>query len=244
IKMADRSRQAVAQGGFWSSQQPQYSQQTQELMKQMMKESKLTAFQQRQLSQTMQKGETLPPRVLPTTSAEPGMLETVGPPPPPKVLNPKNYKGNMRKKEDIEASGAYKRQKFRPQPGPNRSADKDKERLQNMMAYGEDLPAPTSASIRKARAKMLPEDEPYVDRFDELQGEINERKQFMKDMEKLGQGDKFRQIIDTEVSQKIREMEIIDRKRTEQLEDYIKKRNNEKQKEKTIPHVSFENSDK
>lgn len=80
----------------------------------MMQESKLNNFQQRQLSSRMQSGDTLPVTCHPTSSAKP--RQPAQKPPPPKVLNPRNYSGGVKKKEDIEATGAYKRPDYKPRP--------------------------------------------------------------------------------------------------------------------------------
>lgn len=47
--------------------------------------------------------------------------------------------------------------------------------------------------------------------------EIQERREFLAAMEALGQGKQYRAIILAEISQKLREMEDIDRKRSEEL---------------------------
>jgi hypothetical protein len=56
-----------------------------------------------------------------------------------------------------------------------------------------------------------------VDRFDEVLAEIEDRKQFMRDMEAVGQGQQYQNIIHTEISQKIRELELIDKQRCKEL---------------------------
>ena len=50
-----------------------------------------------------------------------------------------------------------------------------------------------------------------------VQSEIEERKRFLANMEKIGQGKEYRAIISTQISGLIREMELIDKKRTEDL---------------------------
>ena len=50
-----------------------------------------------------------------------------------------------------------------------------------------------------------------------VQSEIEERKKFLQDMEKIGQGKDYRSIINTQISGLIREMEIIDKQRSEEL---------------------------
>lgn len=47
--------------------------------------------------------------------------------------------------------------------------------------------------------------------------EIEERRQFLEDMVTLGKGHQYQHLINTEISQKIRELEEIDRKRSEEL---------------------------
>lgn len=58
---------------------------------------------------------------------------------------------------------------------------------------------------------------PELDRFDELVKEIQDRKEFLAAMEALGQGKQYRGIILAEISQKLREMEDIDRRRSKEL---------------------------
>ncbi len=48
--------------------------------------------------------------------------------------------------------------------------------------------------------------------------EVNERVQFLKDMEALGQGHKYYPIIQQEIAAKVREMERIDKERCQDLE--------------------------
>ncbi len=72
----------------------------------------------------------------------------------------------------------------------------EKQKLQNVMAFGVDTePKP----VHRVSSTMVPEQE--VDRFDEILQEIGERKEFLNEMESLGQGHKFRSRIMTEISQ-------------------------------------------
>ena len=72
----------------------------------------------------------------------------------------------------------------------------EKQKLQNVMAFGVDTePKP----VHRASSTVAPEQE--VDRFDEILQEIGERKEFLNEMESLGQGQKFRNRIMTEISQ-------------------------------------------
>ncbi|XP_039266154.1 UPF0193 protein EVG1 homolog [Styela clava] len=196
----------VAKGGlFGQAERPAYSKETQDLLKVMMEESRLTNFQRRQLSESMKGGKSLPTRVAPTSS-------DVKKRSPPKMKPHRiTVSSNMRTLDKIEQTGAYERPQFVPKP--IRSLDKEKQRLANMMAYGEDI-----EKIPKRKIVRKIEPPPQKDRFEEIQEEIVERRQFLNEMEKLGQGKQHRSVINTQISQLIREMEVIDKHRTELLE--------------------------
>ncbi|XP_025111674.1 UPF0193 protein EVG1 homolog [Pomacea canaliculata] len=223
-------RSSVAQGGFWSTPQVKYSKETHDLLKEMMRESKLTNFQQRQVDRTLKDGGQLPLQLPPTSSirrAKPPKLVTSS-----TILNPRNYSGGIRSRETMEAQGAFKKSDYVP-PRYNTRSAREKEKLANIMAYGEDVPNIPMERVRKRLESPPPE----PDRFDELQQEIEERQKFLSEMESLGRGEKYRNIIATEISQKIREMEIIDKKRSKELEDILKMQNKESQSS-GIPHAT------
>uniref|UniRef100_A0A8C9CIR1 Uncharacterized protein n=1 Tax=Phocoena sinus TaxID=42100 RepID=A0A8C9CIR1_PHOSS len=136
--MASQERvETVTKGtGFWRCPKPAtYTPGTCELLRVMLKESKLTDFQQRHIMDTMKRG-------------------------------------------------------------------KEKRRLQN---------------IFKAPPVRQEGPAPELDRCEELVKEIQERKEFLADMEALGQRRQYRGIILTEISQKLQEMEDLDHKRSEEL---------------------------
>nr|KAF6451829.1 hypothetical protein HJG59_001830 [Molossus molossus] len=94
-----------------------------------------------------------------------------------------------------------------------RDLEKEKRRLQNILATGKDK----EERKRKPPPVQREDPAPELDRFEELVREIQERKEFLADMEALGQGRQYRGIILAEISQKLREMEDIDRQRSEDL---------------------------
>ncbi|XP_022080354.1 UPF0193 protein EVG1 homolog isoform X1 [Acanthaster planci] len=230
--MSAGKQRGVAKGGMWNTQTPQYSNETQQLLKVMMQESKLNAFQQRQLKEAMKGGGALPMRCNPTTSAKPCAPSAAK----PKSIrvDPRGHSGGLRKKEDIEDSGAYERQQYRP--SPQKSLEKEKGRLQNIMAFGEDKPPVTEE--RRKELLQAPTPEPEPDRFTELEAEIRERAEFLEDMTRLGKGKEYQAIIATEISQKLREMEVIDKKRTAQLHKAIQAK-----EQQTINPVPTEGGD-
>jgi len=205
--------------GFWSTApKAPVSKETQDLLKVMMAESRLTAFQRRQLSEAAQTTGSLPQKCPPTSSKKPT------PPHHPKtvvrdvVVNPKNCDRGIRLQEDIEASGCYERERYRTIPCSVRT-DKDKEKFANMMAYGMDLDPNANKARPRTPSPLPPEEE--RDRFTELVDEIEERKNFLSKMTALGKGKEYQTLIQTEISQRIREMEEIDRQKTREDNDAL-----------------------
>uniref|UniRef100_A0A8C0HKF2 Chromosome 22 open reading frame 23 n=1 Tax=Chelonoidis abingdonii TaxID=106734 RepID=A0A8C0HKF2_CHEAB len=94
-----------------------------------------------------------------------------------------------------------------------RDLEREKQRLQNILATGKDMVE------QKPQQKPVQTEEeiPEPDRFEELVNEIQERKEFLAEMEALGQSKQYRGIVLTEISQKLREMEIIDKKRSKDM---------------------------
>ncbi|KAL2087293.1 hypothetical protein ACEWY4_018352 [Coilia grayii] len=200
-------------GGLWHCPRAtQYSKETQEMLKLMMKESRLTNFQQRKLDSHLRKGEALPLSCNPTSSA---------PPPQPKAKAIKtstslSAKPLRRQAEVCKAGDNYKREMFRP--GATRDVEKEKRRLQNILAGCQEDPKPKGA-------RMLPKEsvkEEEKDRFQEVLEEIEDRKQFLEEMTSLGMGHHYKHIINTEISQKIRELELIDKVRSASLKSLLK----------------------
>ncbi|KAM6437426.1 UPF0193 protein EVG1 isoform 1-T1 [Liasis olivaceus] len=212
----DRIRPAVAKGtGFWHVPTvKEYSQETQELLKVMMQESKLTCFQQRHLVNCMKRGDALPIRCYPTSSKEPEFPKPVS----TKVFLTTNPpRPHLRPAEICRAGNAYVREKFKPQA--TRDLEKEKERLQNIFATGKDKVEKKTQNKSVKVEEIVPE----RDRFDELVNEIQDRQNFLSEMEALGQSKVYQGIIHTEISQKLQEMEIIDKQRTAELKGAMAK---------------------
>jgi len=216
--MAARPKQPVARGGMWSTTKPQnISKETSDLLKVMMEESKLTNFQRRKLQEDIKKGQALPMNCPPTSSRSGARNKS-------HVVRAKQTTGRKqhshsgkRRKEVIDALKEQNKISYQPAPGKV-ITDKDKEMLQNMMAYGKDAP-PIRDTPKKIVAEVEPEEE--IDRFEEVLLEIEDRRKFLAEMESLGQGAKYRTLINTEISQKIRELELIDRERSAQLDGTV-----------------------
>lgn len=212
--MTSTGRQSgrVAEGaGMFNLPKVAFSKQTQDLLKVMMAESKLTNFQQRQLKSTLQNGHSLPLECNPTSSV-PGRVSK---PAARKRRFHSPAKQGLRTKDTINklTEISHDDDDYRPRPiGYN--STKEKERLQNVMAFGKDLEPPSSSTVHQPQRE---EEEEEIDRFEEVMGEIEERRQFLEDMAALGQDKPHRNRILTEISQRIRELEVIDQARCAQL---------------------------
>ncbi|XP_047407590.1 UPF0193 protein EVG1 isoform X4 [Sciurus carolinensis] len=186
-----------------------YTPGTCELLRAMMKESKLTSFQQRYIMDAMKRGDSLPLQCSPTSSQQGA---------PSKQRPPATYlpltlaaRSHLRPASLCRANGAYSREQFKPRA--TRDLEKEKRRLQSIFATGKEPPE----WKKKAAPAQQKDPAPEPDRFEELVKEIQERKEFLDAMEALGQGKKYQGIVLTEISQKLREMEDIDHKRSEEL---------------------------
>ncbi|XP_076130463.1 UPF0193 protein EVG1 [Alosa pseudoharengus] len=214
-------------GGLWNCPRTttRYSKETQEMLKLMMQESRLTNLQQRKLSSHLRKGEALPLTCNPTSSA---------PPPQPKPMAIKtstslSAKPLRRQAEVCKAGDSYKRELFRP--SATRDLEKEKRRLQNILSGSEGDPKPRGV---RSLAKGKSVDEEEKDRFQEVLEEIEDRKQFLEEMTSLGMGSHYQHIINTEISQKIRELELIDKARSASLQSLLKE-------EKRVENTSNDN---
>ncbi|NWZ77108.1 EVG1 protein, partial [Poecile atricapillus] len=123
----------------------------------------------------------------------------------------------LRPAKVCQAEDAYTREKFKPQP--IRDLEKEKRRLQNILATGKDE---VEDKVKQVFVQKKEEEIAAPDQFEELMNEIQERREFLAEMEALGQGKKYQGIILTEISQKLHEMEIIDKKRSEEMRNMTK----------------------
>uniref|UniRef100_A0A8C5X1V1 Chromosome 22 open reading frame 23 n=1 Tax=Malurus cyaneus samueli TaxID=2593467 RepID=A0A8C5X1V1_9PASS len=124
----------------------------------------------------------------------------------------------LRPAKVCQAGDAYTREKFKPQP--MRDLEKEKRRLQNILATGKDE---VEDKMEQVFVQKKEDETAEHDRFEELMNEIQERREFLAEMEALGQGKEYDGIILTEISQKMHEMEIIDKKRSEEMRKIMTK---------------------
>ncbi|XP_072318550.1 UPF0193 protein EVG1 [Eucyclogobius newberryi] len=161
-------------------------------------ESRLTNAQKRQIRECLKNGAPLHLACA---------LNPPSPPPPPPQSKPNRStsgrlpsKPQKRSADLCKAGDSYVRERFRP--GPTRDLEKEKRRLQKILETGKDEPKVT---IKQSP----PKEEEKKDRVDEIMEEIEERRHFLDDMASLGQEQMYVSVINTEISQRIRELELL-----------------------------------
>ncbi|KAJ8384126.1 hypothetical protein AAFF_G00208280 [Aldrovandia affinis] len=192
-----------ADRGLWNSPRiARYSKETQQMLQVMMQESRLTQLQQRVINNSIKKEGALPvidKDTSLTSSPQPSSQEkAVGLP----------AKRQKRSAEMCRSGDSYRREVFRP--GPTRDLEKEKRRLQGLLAEGREEP-----KARPPKSTPHEREEPSDrDRFEEVVDEIKDRMDFLEEMSALGRGKLYQNIINAEISQKIRELELIDKIRS------------------------------
>ncbi|XP_005039808.2 PREDICTED: UPF0193 protein EVG1, partial [Ficedula albicollis] len=201
-------------GGSGAGRPARYSTGTRELVRAMMEEMHLTHSHKRYLMDYVKRGDALPLQRFPPSSKEPVPVSN------PAAWQPRRLPARplLRPAEVCRAGDAYTREKFKPQP--TRDLEKEKRRLQNILATGKDEVEDEVAQVFVWKKE---EEIAEPDRFEELMNEIQERREFLTQMEALGQGKKYQGIILTEISQKLHEMETIDKKRSEEMRNIMTK---------------------
>ncbi|NWS11381.1 EVG1 protein, partial [Pachyramphus minor] len=159
-------------------------------------------------------GNALPVQWPPTSSKQP--VPAFSPP----ACQPRRLpaRPHLRPAKVCQAGDAYTREKFKPQP--TRDLEKEKQRLQNILATGKDE---VEDEVERVLIRTKEEEIPEPDRFEELVKEIQDRREFLAQMEALGQDKEYKGIVLAEISQKMHEMKIIDKKRTEEIRKMMTK---------------------
>ncbi|XP_014472357.1 PREDICTED: UPF0193 protein EVG1 homolog [Dinoponera quadriceps] len=213
----DRKYQKVGLGvgAIHNPPRAKYSEDTRNLIKLLMEESKLTMLQRKTIQEAVDKGESLPPSIdrKKTKDADNKTSEHYC------VKAPSAWR--RRSQDTIISSGAYEREQFRrTAPLPNK--DKQKRHLACMMAFGKDIPETPHGPKILHRARREPPAIPEgVDPLNELVEAIQERMDFLNDMESLGMEKKYQPIIQQEIAQKIRLLELMDKQMPEETRKKI-----------------------
>ncbi|XP_061534646.1 UPF0193 protein EVG1 [Phycodurus eques] len=199
----ETSSQRGLRGGLWkNSRGHQYSKETRDLVTSMMQEFTLSNLQKKQISDCLNNGSALPLTAEPSSSAS-------SPQPKTSQRSQKPPPGRPQRRSAVccRSGNSYVRQKFCP--APTRDLEKEKRRLQNILATGHEQ-SPEDAASQNVAANLKPQVTEGIDRYQEVLDEIEERRQFLSYMASLGQDKQYIHTINTEISQKIRELEMLD----------------------------------
>ncbi|XP_057700369.1 UPF0193 protein EVG1 isoform X3 [Corythoichthys intestinalis] len=182
----------------------QYSKETRDLLTAMMQQMTLSNLQRKQVDDCLKNGSSLPQMVEPSSSSS--------------SLRPKASKCSQkvlpvrpvrRSAVSCRSGNSYVREQFCA--APTRDLEKEKRQLQNIFATGRDQ-GPEDAASRRMSAQVS-DLQSKEDRCQEVLDEIEERRQFLADMASLGQEKQYIHMINTEISQKIRELEMLEGER-------------------------------
>ncbi|CAH8594424.1 unnamed protein product [Schistosoma bovis] len=223
----------MSMGGFWNTKKVNYSEETKKVLNDLVNESKISNFYRRSISDSVKNGESLSTNFENRSKIGRNLLSEQK-----KKSIKRARRPQRRTRSLIELSGAYDPVPYNPSPITINTGAAEKLRLAHLMTYGEE---PTWKSLQNDQIKdgrleylgrrilKYPKTdgdnddynnkqiETNKDRFEELIDEINERSEFLTQMRKLGRLKEYQTTVETEISQLIREMEQIDLKRINQM---------------------------
>lgn len=197
--------------GLYHTPKIKYSKETQQYVQKLLNESKLSIIQRSNVENIIKNGDPLPSPSKTETKIK--LIST--------ATKPKSSK--RRSQDQIIRSGAYEREKFISIQNKV-PYDKEKSRLQSLMAYGKEKP---SEDFKKQKMEEIEETEivePTKEEiFENLIVEIEEREQFLEEMEELGEDKKYKNIIENEIACKMKQLEMLDKKRFKEQTGAVEK---------------------
>lgn len=125
----------IPQGGIFHPAKIKYSQDTQNLIKLLMEEARLTMLQRNKINYHLRNGDPLPLTAVkkrsPTNDDEKMHAYQI-------IMKVRERR--RKTQQDIEATGAYEKQKYQPPKNMKESSDKAKLRLQQLMSGIKEFP--------------------------------------------------------------------------------------------------------
>uniref|UniRef100_A0A1A9Z3G9 Uncharacterized protein n=1 Tax=Glossina pallidipes TaxID=7398 RepID=A0A1A9Z3G9_GLOPL len=193
----------IPQGGLFHTPKYEYSKETADLIRLLMKESKMSMLMRKQIDYHIRNGEPLPkpksPRVNTSMDPDKEALEIL-----------KKARNAKRKSlAAIRASGAYELPRYRPKPDAKMPSEKAKKLLQETMS-GLHISETCLKPLRKPKSKTT--DITNEDIINELLDQINERAEWLTEMEELGEGKRYRDEIREQIANLLRHIKLIETK--------------------------------
>lgn len=212
-KMEQPTYDRVAKGGLFHPHKVVYSKETQDLIKLLMDEAKLTMYQRSNVNYHLRKGDPLPkPR-----ERQPHSSETYE----DKLAQQIMFRARTSRKrtlDEIKRTGAYEYEKYIPIHALKEPSEKQKLRLQEKMSGISHHPELDSRKLhskfKHAKNGTVKVEKP--DEMMELLNEIYERADWLAEMEELGEGKKHRSIIQSQIAERLRMIKEIEKKRLQQ----------------------------
>ncbi|XP_014286864.1 UPF0193 protein EVG1 homolog [Halyomorpha halys] len=195
--MGDRLA-TVSQGGLFHSHKVNYSPETEAFLRELIRESKLSIFQRKEVEKSIKNGQPLP---LPPRKTAPSNNKKIT---PLGELKVKYMIPRRRKLNSIQKSGAFERDTFVPTYA-KANHETEKKKLQEIMSFGRTL---KSGKIYKKPSFITDDEVSTYEESDitmkesflqEMMEEIDERRKFLERMESLGKGKKYKDIIEQEI---------------------------------------------
>lgn len=194
----DWPSERVAQGGFLQNPKVNYSRETQDLLKVLMEESRLTMMQRKKINYHLRNGDPLP---LLHENKRPG---GVGAPPPV----PNSYRARSCRRRTLDSileSDAFNVERFVPKNAYKETSDMAKLKLQEQMS-GYRLEKDLEKVKGKYKHRRVGGEDEDFDPVEELLREINERVEWLDEMEKLGEAKKHRNVIQGQIEDRLCEL--------------------------------------
>ncbi|KAH8415673.1 hypothetical protein KR222_008199 [Zaprionus bogoriensis] len=194
----------IAPGGSGAFHAPkvEYSKETADLLKLLMKESRMSMVMRKQIDESLRNGEPLPLPKPPRPNTNNDVDKET------RAILERARNAKRKNLRQIEASGAYDKSYFRPKPDNRMQCDKAKARLQYTMA-GVELPDPAIKPLRRPREERIVTEE---DLISELLDQINERADWLVEMEALGHGKKYYPEIHDQISERLHRIRALETK--------------------------------
>lgn len=191
----------VAQGGFLHNPKVNYSKETMNLLKVLMEESRLTMMQRKKIDYHLRNGDPLP---IPREPKHRLSCSTV----------PNEYRAKScrrRTLDSIIASDAFNIEKFVPRNAYKQPSDMAKMKLQQQMS-GHQVEQQLERVKGKYKHQARQRGDDDYDPVEEVLREINERVEWLDEMEKLGEAKRHRMVIQAQIQDKLNELKALQRK--------------------------------
>ncbi|CAG9808601.1 unnamed protein product [Chironomus riparius] len=204
----------IAHGGIFHQRNVNYSRETNDMIKTLMSEANLTMMQRNKINYFLRQGSALPQlemqkRRLPSQEYE---LRRA------REIMDRSRVVRKRSWETIAKSGVFEIERYVPKV-TTRNNDKAKQQLQERMSGLKEYPELDRFTLH-TKEKHRKNGKIYSnDRVAELLKEIYERIEWIKEMDELGEGKKHRQVIDAQVTERLREIKRIEEKLGKQKRD-------------------------